>query len=106
MKSTFFSLGLNEAQLNLFEAASTIEKKWSVQDIWSPEWNSAINLAIISTCKGNWLQLKNMRAIAIEFAVPNENYPAFAYQVKHLATTGKLLERINSKTKNSEWTAA
>ena len=106
MKSTFFSLCLNTAQLNLFESASESERKWSAQNIWSPEWNLAIDLAIITACTGNWLQLKNMRGIALEFAIPNENYPAFAYQVKHLARTGKLLERTNSKTQNSEWTAA
>lgn len=96
----------NTAQLALFEQPSCTGKKWTVADIWSQEWNLAINLAIITACTGQWLKLKDMAKIASEFAVPDVNYPAFAYQVKYLGETGRLVLRANKKSDDFEWSAA
>lgn len=96
----------NSIQIGLFEQSDTQKQSWTANDIWTHEWNLAIDLAIIIACTGKWLQLKEMAGLAIEFAVGNENYPPFSYQVFHLSNIGKLKIRTNSKTKQTEWLAA
>jgi hypothetical protein len=92
-------------QLNLFEPTSFTQKKWAINDIWTPAWNLAISIAIITACQKKWLELKDLADTANSFSVEESN-PPFSYQVAHLAKTGKLLERANSKTGNTEWMAA
>jgi hypothetical protein len=96
----------NTAQLPLFEQYQPAKPAWSVNDIWTPAWNLAIDLAIIMACTGKWVQLKEMAALAIEFGVGNENYPPFSYQVCYLEKIGKLKLRKNSINNPCEWMAA